>query len=195
MSATGRSFVRWQEMLSLTPLVLQQVASNDSGSRLLSAAPADGLTTDYVSMVKAAFQPKWWSSNVVVDAGSNILHTGTPRTRMSIRQMEYNFSMFWGGHPNVRSHAGIRQFRFDQFMQGNRSLLRLWTAGQWTAFTGKGGCSHCHNGGGTDRMRRFPASSRAAWLSSFPRSLGTTWASITRAASDNRRYGIAAGDP
>jgi hypothetical protein len=80
MSATGRSFVKMgKKMLMLTPLGLQQVAQDDSVLGPLSAFPNNGLSTNYVSMIKAAFQPKWWGSNIVVDKDSNILHTGSPQ--------------------------------------------------------------------------------------------------------------------
>ena len=97
MSATGRPFVKMgKKMLMLTPLALQQVAPDDSVLGSLSAAPGNGLNTTYISMIQAAFLPKWWSSNVVVDANSNVLFNGAPQNTDEYSQMEYNFSMFWG---------------------------------------------------------------------------------------------------
>src|SRR6185312_1521617 len=77
MSATGRPFIKiGKKMLSVTPLVLQQVSPSDSVLGSYSDYPFTGLNTDYATMVQAAFQPKWWNSNVVVDKDSNILHLG-----------------------------------------------------------------------------------------------------------------------
>jgi cytochrome c peroxidase len=148
MSAAGRPFVKMgKKMLTLTPLALQQVASDDSVLGSLSAAPNNGLTTDYISMIKAAFLDKWWSSGVVVDANSNVLHSGTPQTTDEYSQMEYNFSMFWGVAIQMYESTLVSDnSRFDQFMEGNRTALSSLEQLGMNRFTGKGGCSNCHNG-------------------------------------------------
>ncbi|HET8891877.1 MAG TPA: cytochrome c peroxidase [Candidatus Angelobacter sp.] len=148
MSATGRPFVKMgKKMLTLTPLALQQVASDDSVLGSLSAAPGNGLTMGYVSMIKAAFLDKWWSSGIVVDANSNILHTGTPQNTDEYSQMEYNFSMFWGVAIQMYESTLVSDnSRFDQFMEGNRTALSSLEQLGMNRFTGKGGCTNCHNG-------------------------------------------------
>lgn len=148
MSASGRPFVKMgKKMLTLTPLALQQVALDDSVLGSLSASPNNGLTTDYISMIKAAFLDKWWSSDLVVDANSNILHTGTPQTTDEYSQMEYNFSMFWGVAIQMYESTLVSDnSRFDQFMEGNRTALSTLEQLGMNRFTGKGGCSNCHNG-------------------------------------------------
>jgi cytochrome c peroxidase len=148
MSASGRPFVKMgKKMLTLTPLALQQVAPDDSVLGSLSASPNNGLTTDYISMIKAAFLDKWWSSGIVVDANSNILHTGTPQTTDEYSQMEYNFSMFWGVAIQMYESTLVSDnSRFDQFMEGNRTALSTLEQLGMNRFTGKGGCSNCHNG-------------------------------------------------
>jgi cytochrome c peroxidase len=148
MSATGRPFVKMgKKMLTLTPLGLQQVASDDSVLGPLSAFPNNGLTTDYVSMIKAAFQPQWWSSDVVVDANSNYLHNGTPQNTGEYSQMEYNFSMFWGLAIQMYESTLVSDnSRFDQYMDGNRGALTALELMGMDRFRGKGHCSSCHNG-------------------------------------------------
>jgi cytochrome c peroxidase len=148
MSAAGRPFVKMgKKMLMLTPLALQQVAPDDSVLGSLSAAPANGLTTNYVSMIQAAFLPKWWSSSVVVDANSNILFNGTPQNTGEYSQMEYNFSMFWGVAIQMYESTLVSDSsRFDQFMEGNRSALTSLEQLGLNRFEGKGGCVNCHNG-------------------------------------------------
>jgi cytochrome c peroxidase len=148
MSATGRPFVKMgKKMLMLTPLGLQQVASDDSVLGSLSAAPGNGLTTDYISMIKAAFQDKWWSSGVVVGANSNVLHTGTPNNTDEYSQMEYNFSLFWGVAIQMYESTLVSDSsRFDQFMEGNRNALTSLEQVGLNRFEGKGGCINCHNG-------------------------------------------------
>ena len=149
MSATGRPFVKMgKKMLSLTPLVLQQVSPNDSVLGSLSADPFTGLNTDYVSMIQAAFQPKWWNSDVIVDSNSNFLHLGRPINTSEYSQMEYNFSMFWGVAIQMYESTLVSDSsRFDQFMEGNRGALSALEQRGLDRFQGKGGCTNCHNGG------------------------------------------------
>ena len=148
MSATGRPFVKMgKKMLMLTPLALQQVAPDDSVLGSLSAAPGNGLNTNYISMIQAAFLPKWWNSNVVVDANSNILFNGSPQNTDEYSQMEYNFSMFWGVAIQMYESTLVSDSsRFDQFMEGNRSALTSLEQLGLNRFEGKGGCINCHNG-------------------------------------------------
>jgi cytochrome c peroxidase len=148
MSATGRSFVKMgKKMLMLTPLGLQQVAQDDSVLGPLSAFPNNGLSTNYVSMIKAAFQPKWWGSNIVVDKDSNILHTGSPQNTDEYSQMEYNFSLFWGVAIQMYESTLVSDnSRFDQFMEGNHTALSALEQMGLDRFQGKGHCTSCHNG-------------------------------------------------
>ncbi|HEU4413975.1 MAG TPA: cytochrome c peroxidase [Candidatus Angelobacter sp.] len=148
MSATGRPFVKMgKKMLAVTPLVLQNVSPNDSVLGSLSAAPFTGLNTDYVSMIQAAFQPKWWNSDVVVDKDSHFLHLGRPFNTDEYSQMEYNFSMFWGVAIQMYESTLVsNNSRFDQFMDGNRSALTAQEQRGLDRFQGKGGCTNCHNG-------------------------------------------------
>jgi len=149
MSATGRPFVKMgKKMLSVTPLVLQQVSTSDSVLGSLSAAPFTGLNSDYVTMIQAAFQPKWWSSDVVVDKDSNFLHTGRPANTDEYSQMEYNFSMFWGVAIQMYESTLVsNNSRFDQFMDGNRGALTAQEQRGLDRFQGKGHCTSCHSGG------------------------------------------------
>jgi len=148
MSATGRPFVKiGKKMLSVTPLVLQQVSPNDSVLGPYSASPFTGLNTDYATMVKAAFQPKWWNSNVVVDSNGNVLHLGRALNTNEYTQMEYNFSMFWGVAIQMYESTLVSDSsRFDQYMEGNRNALTAQEQRGLDRFQGKGGCTNCHNG-------------------------------------------------
>ncbi len=148
MSATGRPFVKMgKKMLALSPLVLQQVSPTDSVLGSLSDSPFTGLNTDYVTMIQAAFQPKWWNANVVVDKDSNFLHLGRPLNTDEYSEMEYNFSMFWGVAIQMYESTLVSDnSRFDQFMDGNRSALSAQEQTGLDRFQGKGGCTNCHNG-------------------------------------------------
>lgn len=148
MGSTGRPFIKiGKKMLSVTPLVMQQVSPADSVLGPYSASPFTGLNTDYPTMLKAAFQPKWWNSNVVVDKNGNVLHLGRPLSTDEYSQMEYNFSMFWGVAIEMYESTLVSdQSRFDQYMQGNRNALTPLEQRGLDRFQGKGGCTKCHNG-------------------------------------------------
>jgi len=198
MSATGRPFVKMgKKMLMLTPLALQQVALDDSVLCSLSAAPANGLTTDYVSMIKAAFQPKWWSSGIVVDANSNVLHTGTPQNTDEYSQMEYNFSLFWGVAIQMYESTLVSDSsRFDQFMEGNRFALSSLEQLGLNRFEGKGGCTNCHNGAEFTDATVSNITSKGSVVEQLP---GGRWHDVgfhnigVRPTTDD--MGIAASDP
>lgn len=148
MSAAGRPFIKiGKKMLSLSPLAEQLVAPDDSVLGSLSKSPANGLNTTYVAMVQAAFQPKWWNSDAVVDASGNFLHTGRPQNTSEYTLAEFNFSMFWGVAIQMYESTLVSDdSRFDQFMDGNRNALTALEQRGLDRFTGKGGCSNCHNG-------------------------------------------------
>jgi len=110
-------------------------------------APANGLNTTYVAMVQAAFQPKWWNSDAVVDANGNFLHTGAPQNTNEYSLAEFNFSMFWGVAIQMYESTLVSDdSRFDQYMEGNRNALTALEQRGLDRFTGKGGCSKCHSG-------------------------------------------------
>lgn len=148
MSAAGRPFIKiGKKMLSVSPLAKQLVAPDDSVLGSLSKSPANGLNTTYIAMVQAAFQPKWWNSDAVVDASGNFLHSGTPQNTNEYTLAEFNFSMFWGVAIQMYESTLVSDdSRFDQFMDGNRNALTALEQRGLDRFTGKGGCSNCHNG-------------------------------------------------
>jgi len=198
MSATGRPFVKMgKKMLMLTPLALQQVATDDSVLGSLSAAPGNGLNKTYISMIKAAFQPKWWSSNVVVDANSNVLFNGSPQNTDEYSQMEYNFSMFWGVAIQMYEATLVSDSsRFDQFMEGNRSALTSLEQLGLNRFEGKGGCTNCHNGAEFTDATVSSITSKGSVVEQLP---GGRWHDVgfhnigVRPTTDD--MGIAASDP
>jgi hypothetical protein len=181
----------------LTPLALQQVATDDSVLGSLSAAPANGLNKTYISMIKAAFQPKWWSSNVVVDANSNVLFNGSPQNTDEYSQMEYNFSLFWGVAIQMYEATLVSDnSRFDQFMEGNRSALSSLEQLGLNRFEGKGGCINCHNGAEFTDATVSSITSRGSVVEQLP---GGRWHDVgfhnigVRPTTDDT--GIAASDP
>jgi cytochrome c peroxidase len=148
-------------------------------------------------MIKAAFQDKWWNSSVVVDAGSNFLHTGTPQNTDEYSQMEYNFSMFWGVAIQMYESTLVSDnSRFDQFMDGNRGALNPLEQLGLNRFEGKGGCINCHNGAEFTDASVSNITSKGSVVEQLP---GGRWHDIgfhnigVRPTDDD--LGIAASDP
>jgi len=160
MSFAGRTFPELGKKMvqpALQPLAGQPVAADDSVfgppnalgidlvdpvSGLLSGA-ANPLTPGenlYVSLIKAAFQPRYWDSDATVDLPTS----AGPQT---FTQMEANFSLFWGLAVQMYE-ATLRSddTKFDQFLEGTAVLTNREKTGMNIFFSGTGNCSKCHFG-------------------------------------------------
>ena len=103
MSAPGRTMLDVAaQLLDRRPLAQQKVDRHDSVLGPLSRAPHRGLAVgSYEEMVRAAFQPQWWNTSMLVQ----IAHNGTvsfvskkdnnPAT-LEVPVMHYNFGLFFG---------------------------------------------------------------------------------------------------
>lgn len=115
MSAANRNFREiGRKMLTVDPLSgnvplplsNQKVKTSDSKLGKDSSNTGLGLDTGYETLIKTAFQPKWWQSRMqicVSDSGTETvidpdLNQNCPSdvTGKPYSQMEYNFSLFWG---------------------------------------------------------------------------------------------------
>ena len=102
----------------------------------------------YSSLVQTAFNPKYWSSNRLVDVNSTDLNKiGTPQNTSEYSQMEYNFAMFWGmAIQAYESTLVASNSRYDQFAEGTRTALTPLEVQGMSVFNGKGACQKCHSG-------------------------------------------------
>ncbi|RJR34728.1 MAG: cytochrome C peroxidase [Deltaproteobacteria bacterium] len=160
MSFAGRTFPDLgNKMLqaALQPLAGQPVAADDSVFGLPNAVgvnlvdPVDGLLSGaanpitpgenlYVTLIKQAFQPRYWDSAATVIlpvAGGTQVFT----------QMEANFSLFWGLAVQLYE-ATLRSddTKFDQFLEGTATLTSVETRGMNIFFSGGSRCAECHFG-------------------------------------------------
>jgi hypothetical protein len=102
MSCNGRVFEEiGKKMLQLKPLSLQEVDATDSvlgtyvnPPGVIGGAGKKGLTITYDALIKQAFPSKFWSSTKLTGDG--------------YRQIEKNFSLFWG-LSILLYEAGLRQ--------------------------------------------------------------------------------------
>src|SRR5262245_25468599 len=100
MSFDGRAWAHLgRKMLALTPLARQTVAASDSVLGPFANAGGAGLRGDmtYGSLIRASFQPAYWSSPAVIDAdGRTLVEAGEPGSAREFTQMAYNFGLFFG---------------------------------------------------------------------------------------------------
>ena len=132
MSARGRPFPKiGKKMLSLTPLAKQVVSPQDSvlGTLANPVAPNKGLTTTYIAMIKAAFQPQYWSNTnqhgYPTDRRLGLMSNGaaTPGDTNQFTQMEANFSLFFGLAVQLYEATLISgETPFDAFLEAAGNL-------------------------------------------------------------------------
>ena len=122
MSCGGRLFENiGQKLLSSTPLGGQTVDPTDSvlgpyASTSKNGKAAPGLNTNYATLIRTAFQPKFWSSSKLTPQGDS--------------QMVKNFSLFWGLSIMLYESTLVSDDSpFDRYMDGNISALTTATVG------------------------------------------------------------------
>jgi mono/diheme cytochrome c family protein len=139
MSCANRTFKDvGRKLLKLQPLRLQQVNPTDSVLGIHASATGRGLKESYAELIRAAFEPRWWSAPGLFDGYT---------------QMERNFSLFWGLAIMAYESTLISdQTPFDRFVghPGTPADPTALTAQQQRGlalFRGKGQCAACHSGG------------------------------------------------
>ncbi|QSP95830.1 hypothetical protein LPB19_05310 [Marinobacter salinisoli] len=162
-SCAGRQFADLgRKLLDRKPLSFQLVHANDSvlgplkdnsGTR---RRPAKGLISTYGDMVEQAFHAPYWSSSQLFTANGTPLPEDT--TEAGYRQMEVNFSLFWGLAILLYENTLISdQTPIDSFMAGADTALTAQEKLGFEVFLDKGKCVNCHEGpeftGATVRAR------------------------------------------
>jgi hypothetical protein len=89
-----------QRLRTVRPLAKQLVHPEDSVLGAYSRWPLRGLRVDYESLIRRAFQPRWWASQKLVRVaadGSTALVAWRPYPAANeFSLIEYNFSLFFG---------------------------------------------------------------------------------------------------
>jgi cytochrome c peroxidase len=122
------------------PLGAQTVSASDSVLGKYRNVLGFGLNiSSYESMVKAAFWPEYWQ---VPDA------TFKASSGMPYRQIEANFSLFWGLAIQMYESTLISDdSRFDRYAAGDRAQLTTQEQQGLAIFAGdRGRCVNCHKG-------------------------------------------------
>jgi cytochrome c peroxidase len=151
MSYDGRAWAQLgKKMLALPPLARQQVSASDSVLGGLANAGGPGVQPqhNYVSLIRAAFQPAYWQSTQVVDGGRRLVSgIDSPRGTNEFTQMEANFALFWAVAIQAYESTLVSDdTRLDRFLDGDTSALTSLERGGLRAFGGQGRCDRCHQG-------------------------------------------------
>lgn len=154
MSYKGRTWQKLgKKMLALRPLAKQVVHPKDSLLGALSYSPKPGIRTNYLDLVKAAFQSQWWDSNALFTLDS----TGTPvpagygaaDDTDEYTLAEINFSLFWGLAIQLYEATLVSDDSpFDRFLKGVKdpAFGALEQEGFKIFNNGRGRCNQCHSG-------------------------------------------------
>jgi cytochrome c peroxidase len=140
MSAAGRVFADVCRRLTLSqPLGLQEVSATDSVLGPYRDPSGTGLTTSYEALIQQAFWPEFWQ---MPDA---LFQTSSG---MPYRQIEMNFSLFWGIAIQMYESTLISDdSRFDRYAAGDTTQLTSEEQHGLAIFsTERGLCVRCHAG-------------------------------------------------
>jgi len=140
MSGASRAFSDLgHKMLAARPLVNQQVSTTDGVLAPYRHPFGYGLNTTYEALIKKAFQPEYWR---VPDA------TFQASSGTSYRQIEANFSLFWGLAIQLYESTLISDdSRFDRFASGDKTQLTAQEQFGLAVFTSeRARCVSCHKG-------------------------------------------------
>ena len=140
MSGSGRQFSDiGRKLLATRPLLNQTVSATDSVLGKYRSPYGSGLNTTYEAMIKAAFWPQYWE---VPDATFKAV-SGT-----TYRQIEMNFSLFWGLAIQLYEATLISDdTRFDRYAAGDQAALNAQEQLGLAIFTSdRGKCVNCHKG-------------------------------------------------
>jgi hypothetical protein len=152
MSYDGRAWVHLgRKMLTLTPLARQAVAADDSVLGSFADPSGTGLRSNvsYAALIRAAFQPAYWSSTAVVDAdGRVIANDGDPGRPGEFNQMAYNFGLFFGLAVQAYEATLVSDDTpVDRFLAGDAGALTGVQQQGLNEFRDGGSqCTQCHQG-------------------------------------------------
>jgi len=152
MSYHGRAWADLgRKMLALVPLARQSVSLTDSVLGPLASAGGTGFRSDatYVELIRASFQPAFWSSRAVVDAnGRVIVADGDPVRSGEYSQMAYNFGLFFGIAVQAYESTLVSDDTpVDRFLAGDTAALNGNQQAGLSEFRNGGSqCTQCHMG-------------------------------------------------
>jgi cytochrome c peroxidase len=149
-----------RRLRSLRPLAKQLVRRDDSVLGSYSRWPQPGLSVDYESLIRRAFQPRWWDSSRLIrvaedGATSVVSRSEGNQATDEFTLMEYNFSLFFGLAVQMyESTLVAADTPFDRFLRDpvQFPLSAAAERGRQVFFNvnaapaPRGNCLFCHSG-------------------------------------------------
>ena len=154
-----------KKLLALRPLNKQLVARDDSVLGIYSRGSQPGLALSYENLIRLAFKPEWWNSNLIIKIDpekQQQTFIRRPRNRdlttNEYTLAEYNFSLFFGLAVQAYESTLVSdQTPFDSFLAGTTNALTEQQRRGWDIFRngtivngvaqkGAGLCINCHAG-------------------------------------------------
>ncbi|MFN7918561.1 MAG: cytochrome c peroxidase [Bryobacteraceae bacterium] len=152
MSYEGRTWPKLgKKMLSIAPLALQRVASDDSVLGSMARAGGRGLADNvsYLGWIRIVFVPALWESTQLVDETGKAIagRAGDPASTSEFTQAEYNFSLFWALALQAYQSTLISpDTPFDRFQDGDTRALTAEQQDGMRFYQAQGRCAGCHGG-------------------------------------------------
>jgi cytochrome c peroxidase len=154
--ANARTFPELgRKLLPLQALSQQDVAADDSLLSGLRHPSGKGLTKSYAEFVRAAFEPKYWNSPLLVHfpPGAEprvITPAQVTDPARTFTLMEANFALFYGAAVMAYERTLIsHRSPFDIWMEGDGTFVPRFGATELAGlslFVGKARCVNCHGG-------------------------------------------------
>lgn len=158
-----------KKLLALRPLNKQLVARDDSVLGIYSRGSQPGLALSYENLIRLAFKPEWWNSNLIIKIDPEKQQQTFIRrpinralTTNEYTLAEYNFSLFFGLAVQAYESTLVSdQTPFDSFLAGTTNALTEQQRRGWDIFRdtttvvnnnvrqgqkGAGLCINCHAG-------------------------------------------------
>ena len=126
-----------RKLMALTPLGLQDLHAQDSVLGSHAKSIGRGLKETYPDLIRAAFDPRWWSAPAPVNGYT---------------QMELNFSLYWGLAIMMYEATLVSdETPYDKFVgypgsPGDVTALSDQQQRGLKVFRGNGQCVSCHKG-------------------------------------------------
>lgn len=152
MSFGGRGWLHLgRKLLTVPPLARQVVSTSDSVLGASANTDGTGLRSDvtYEALIRASFQPAYWSSRAVVDStGRVIVSDGQPERPGEFTQMAFNFGLFFGIAVQAYEATLVSDDTpVDRFLSGDTAALTTTQQQGLNEFRSGGSqCTQCHQG-------------------------------------------------
>ena len=111
-----------------------------------------GLFTTYEALIRDAFQPQYWNSNLIIEYQLDGSSSVIPRPAGMLAdnqftQMEANFSFFFGlAIQTYESTLVADDTPFDRYLDGDPDALTAEQLAGFDIFLDRGRCAQCHTG-------------------------------------------------